>query len=583
MFLGWDLNNLQGNLPNIVCLSVFFLAFIIVNLVMIFLFIYKKIMQTIAKTLDLVDDIKKSPLKLNLRRISIIFEETGNFESEFMIWRTKFELIYEKELQKTLKAFGELIKDKKNTRPLLKNFKKFSYICEKVEFINKTIHELFIETRDAIEIEYIQRDSLAFQRELFTKLKEELIILQFSDIDLEKEMLNETLSKIEQLFQNFYICIDDGDYKKSWDCLYKIESALIFLIELLDVIPYILSTITTVIPEMMLELKNKHITFGNNYRKSNKNAENYAKLEASVDALRIKINKNIKRLLYKKAIKNLNKAFNYVEEFRISVEYEDDLKRFFEENAENIRENFELINKASRAIEKAFKNVNISSKTQSKEKLDFEETRAQFIKTKEKSDLIFSKLDVAKNDGRAVDFLEIKDSLLDVMQQALKDIEKLEKSAKDAEKQNTNIDSVYNQVIFMQSILSQCEVKINQYKSIMELNKFTEPINQLYKEIEYLTKENLLKIKTVEEKDRVNNYINLQLGKAWEIASSINDTIFLDFISQEIIIYLERFVGLDKKIDKVIKECEMLFHNRELEQLLGYSLNILGKIKVARR
>ncbi|WP_342275270.1 septation ring formation regulator EzrA [Spiroplasma endosymbiont of Cantharis lateralis] len=575
----WDIDQIFKNPIYISALCIFFACLIATIIILILLSIYKKILQIAAKTIDLIDDLKKSPLKYRLNRISIIFDETGSFEKELMIWRTKYEILFEKELQKIFVDFVSLLEDKKNTLPNLKNVKKFEAIYSRVTNINKNVHDIFIDIMNYLEIEFIQRDSITFQKELFRILKDEVIMTTFKDVAIDEEKLKNTIEQIDELFEDFYLKLDEGKYKESWDYLLKIDQALVFLIELLDSIPYVISTITTVIPELMISLKNKHITFGPVERKLPRNAIKYAELENQVDKLRIKINNELKKLQFKKANRTLKEVFNQIAVFKSSVENEDNLKSFFEVRTPEIRNKFDRIEQSSRYIERDFVKVEGISKQISKERNEFENAKSSFRKTKTRADLLFSQIDLGTNSGSEIILTDIKTQMLELMDQSLKDMTALERSAKIVESKSTNIDSLENQIIFVQSILNQLDVKINQYKSIKELEKFILPIQEIHAKLQKISTDKLKKISTLEDRSAVSNEVEMCNQETLFIARDLNDTIFLDYISQEIIIYLERYVGKIEGIEKIIFDCEGLFKSRQLDQLIGYSLKTLLKIK----
>ncbi|AUB31977.1 septation ring formation regulator EzrA [Spiroplasma floricola] len=575
----WNIDQIFKNPIYISAICIFFACLFAAIIILVLMSIYKRILQTAAKTIDLIDDLKKSPLKYRLMRISMIFDETGSFEKELMIWRTKYEILFEIEMQKVFRDFVALIEDKKNTRPSLNNLKKFQAVYQKTMTINKSVHEIFIETMNNLEIEFIQRDSLTFQKELFRILKDEVIMTTFKDIAIDQDKLKDTIDQIESLFEEFYFKLDEGRYKESWDYLLKIDQALIFLIELLDSIPYVISTITTVIPQMMTELKNKHITFGPVRKNLHLNAMKYGELENYIDNLRIKINNELQKLQFKKANRTLKEVFNQINSFKSAVENEDNLKSFFEVKTPSIRNKFDMIEHSSRLLERDFTRIEDITKQFSKERNDFEIAKAAFRKTKAKADLLFSQIDLGTNNGEEINLFEIKTEMLKLMEQSLKDMSALEKSAKIVESKSTNIDSLVNQVIFIQSILNQLDVKINQFKSIYELERFIDSIQELHLRLLKYSRENLQKITTQEEKERISNQIEICNQDTLILARDLNDTIFLDYISQEIIVYLERYVGKVEGIEQVIYNCEKLFKERELDQLIGYSLQILMKLK----
>ncbi|WP_338984796.1 septation ring formation regulator EzrA [Spiroplasma endosymbiont of Diplazon laetatorius] len=578
----WDIDQIFKNPVYIGALCTFFACLVIAMIILILMNIYRRILQTAAKTIDLMDDLKKSPLKYRLMRISMIFEETRSFEKELMIWRTKYEILFEVELQKVFMDFVGLIEDRKNTRPNLKNLKKFETVYERAMTINKNVHEIFIETMNNLEIEFIQRDSLTFQKELFRILKDEVIMTTFKDIAIDEIKLKSTIDQIEGLFEDFYLKLDEGRYKESWDYLLKIDQALIFLIELLDSIPYVISIITTVIPQMMIELKNKHVTFGPVRRNLPINAVKFRELEIAIDTLRIKINNELQKLQFKKANRTLKDVFNQINAFRSVVENEDNLKSFFEVRTPDIRNKFDMIEHSSRLVERDFTRVEDITKQFSKDRNDFETAKVSFRKTKSKADLLFSQIDLGTNNGSEINLSEIKVQMLELMEQALKDMAALERSAKVVESKSTNIDSLANQVVFIQSILNQLDVKINQFRSIKELERFIEPIQEMHIKLDKFSMDTLKKITTQEQREVISNRIEQCNQETLVIARDLNDTIFLDYISQEIIVYLERYVGKIEGIETVIYDCERLFKQRQLDQLIGFSLNQLLKIKESR-
>ncbi|AKX33821.1 hypothetical protein SLITO_v1c01550 [Spiroplasma litorale] len=579
MLYSWEINNIFNKNSNVIFFSLFIACIITLLIFLIIITIYKKIMQLIAKSIDLIDDIKKSPLKYRVERVAKIFEETGNFENEFMIWRTKYEILYEKEFLKIFVDFWNLLENKKTTSPNLKNIKLYNEIYNRLINVNKNVHLVYIEIMNALQMEFIQRDTLTFQKDLFKSLKDEVIMTTFKDIKINDGKLSNTIESIEELFEDFYYNLDIGKYKESWETLLKIDQALIFLIELLDSIPYIISTIQNVIPQHMIDLKNKYVTFGQNKGKLKANANKYSELEFEIDKSRVKINNELLKLQYKKAYKWLNQIFNKINEFKVIFEEEDNIKTFFETKIDNIREIFHAISNAVYAVDKKFQEYEPFSKTPSPDKMEFEIVKKNFHSTKSRADLIFSEVDIASSKGGSLNFVDLKNKLLDVMRDSVNDIEALEKSIKALGRKSVNTDSIVNQVIFIKSCLNQCNVKIRQYKSILELEKFVTPIQDYFTQISKYTKTYISKIKTNEEREYVKKEVDSILKDVTVLITDLNDSIFLDYISQEIIIYLERYVGIVPNIEKVIYDCENLFKSRNLEQLIGYSLKVMGTIK----
>ncbi|QEH62214.1 septation ring formation regulator [Spiroplasma chinense] len=582
MLMKWNINTMFSETVTLICFSVFFACLAIAFIILILLTIYRKITQTIASTIDLIDSIKKSPLRDMLKRVAIVYEESGALEKEYAIWRTKYEILYEIELQKVMVKLVTRIKKSSSTSPLISNLKAYKEIYETTSDINQRLHTIFMEIKTAFEIETVQRDFVTSQKEIFAKLRDEFTILTLNNFEIDENHLNKTLGMIENLFEEFYVLIQDGIYKESLDTLDKIQQALKFLIELLDAIPYIVSSISDVIPQKLVDLKNKYIIFSSNIKKINTYAQKFGVLESKIESIRFDLKNQIKKLQYKRAGKLLSKAFELIEDFRTEAEHNDTLKNFFEINGESIRANFASIKQSTRAIEIAFEKVNAFSKPSSREWYEFETVRAHAIRTQNRADAIFAELDLASQNNKDINLNEIKDKMIQVMNEGIQDVIALAKSAKAVENQSDNKDTMLNNVVFLQSVLNQCDVKINQYKSISELERFIPPINEMYSQLAKFSKENLAKVESNEQKELISKDLAILGERIWSLVSGLNDAIFLDYISQEIITYMERYVGKVPKIEEVIIRCEKLFEERHLEALLSFALENLTIIKKAR-
>ncbi|AOG60749.1 septation ring formation regulator [Spiroplasma helicoides] len=584
MIFAWNINTLFTNPISATFFAVFLVFFIISIILLIVLAINSKLLQTIAKSIDMIETLRKSPLKGVIKRIAAINEGNDTFKVEFSIWRTKYEIIYEKKLINYISILAGLLDDKKNLKPKFSNIKKFQHLYTDLEELHSVVHNLYTEIFNDIEIEYVQRDYITYEKELFSRLKDEVTMLTFNYNDLDQEKLKELIDRIEGFFEEFYLLLDDGKFKKSWEHLTNIHGSLKFLIELLDAIPEVYSMNTVTIPEKLLELKNKYVTFGTSSKsRITRDAQKYKALELEIDNLRIKIKNEIINLQYKKANKTIEKLFEKIEDFKIEVEHSDLLKIYFENNIEDIRKSFDMVQKGSLEMEKAFNHYESPTKLLSKDRIGFEEARLGFIRTKEQFDLLVANIDINDSNGKDFDLLKIKDDLLKIMNNVLNDISKLEKSAKVINSKSVNLENFSNKVLQLQSFLSQAEIKIDQYKSIVELkDRFLGTIIEEQKSLDEFAR-SISMIKTIEQKEKAKQQLDQLTYQVFNVINELNDAIFLDYISQEIIVYLERYIEKYPQIQDVILQCEHLFQQRQLEQVVNVAIRALTNIKVARK
>ncbi|ARU91184.1 hypothetical protein SCLARK_00472 [Spiroplasma clarkii] len=87
-----------------------------------------------------------------------------------------------------------------------------------------------------------------------------------------------------------------------------------------------------------------------------------------------------------------------------------------------------------------------------------------------------------------------------------------------------------------------------------------------------LAMQETLKAEDVKDKIKALN------SEVENLITDINDAIFLDYISQELIVYLERYSAQSIEIQNAVANLENLYHNRELNQLIGFWIDVMSKI-----
>ncbi|WP_339022989.1 septation ring formation regulator EzrA [Spiroplasma endosymbiont of Crioceris asparagi] len=558
------------------------LTIIVVFLVfgyLLFLFGYKYIIQTYAKTLDLINIIKKNQVKYKLKRIAEINKNTNTLFGELQIWRTNYEHYVELRLKEVYYSFYKFVTSKNWLIPTPKNIRKIKKINNEIKEIYEKLFHMLNEINNVLEVEDIQRDSITSYKEMFEKIKTETNMFIMAHNYVDEAKLFNTLSNIEQLFESFYNELALGKYENSVAILGSIKQALIFMIEMLDSIPRIVSTLKNTVPPRMEKLKKQYMSANSLKRNLSKNAKTFLQLEEKVNMLTNQINENLKNAQFKKAQKNLKIILKSIQSFNDEIVGEDKLKDYVIYNIDGIRKLIDSLFTSSLMIERAFRNVESLSKYPTKEKIEFDRAKAEFTKAKTKLDIIFSNWDVNRKNGLEIDIKDFKKRLLLNLEVIINEMDNFEKSAKKVKNSLTNKEKVNNAIVFIKAIILQSQSLIKQNKTISQLSAFEPKINEFIEELEKYIKDNQDKFENQQYRKDIEKDIEELHNRGWELFASIKDAIFYDFIAQEILVYLEKIAIQNPTVEKDLITLENMYRKKEMDLLMGNLLTILKQLR----
>ncbi|WP_004027733.1 hypothetical protein [Spiroplasma melliferum] len=106
--MGNIINNIINNPIKLTLLILFFACLLLLIVTLVF-WGQKRYLKTIEiKVLQKFDILKRLPLKHKIFRISEIARYNNRYAKDLIIWRTKYEIIYEKKLISCLEVFRKL-------------------------------------------------------------------------------------------------------------------------------------------------------------------------------------------------------------------------------------------------------------------------------------------------------------------------------------------------------------------------------------------------------------------------------------------------------------------------------------------
>ncbi|WP_338969593.1 hypothetical protein [Spiroplasma endosymbiont of Labia minor] len=576
MFLTWHFEDVSKSPLTLLMLSIFCTAFLCGVVCLIILLIYRLIIKNITISLDILEALQKNPLRSLLLKLAILAQQKSVIEEKIRIWRTKYELLYEKEFLKSALDLTDFLTDRKFRQPTIKNLIKSKEVYLKLMNISQKVYEIQQEIKNEIEIELIMRDTVIDFSRIFIDIRKEVDLLDINAFNLDKTKLQETLDKMDALFENFYDNLESGDYKTAWSNISELSTAIAFLIQLLDNVPYIINEIQNFIPDKLNKFKNRFV-ITNKTDKAASNLVKFSALEKKIDEYRTKADSLLRKLQFKKSYRLVREIYQLINIFQQDLENVDKLQKFFNNNEVLIKgyidENVRTINN----FERRFKIITPLNKQQPKEYYVFQDFKQKFEKSKLEIESIYAEIDTSTIEHK-IDYLKLKDRMISALNDLVSSVEGFEITENFIETQKKSGEDLSGDIIFVKSIIMQAQVKVNQYLSVKELNEYEISIQVILKKLDqYSTK--YLEQLADSEYNLVKEEIKNLTQDAWNISNSITDKIFADYMAQEIMNYMERYTKKIPEVEAWVQQMEESFRDRNLDFVINFGIAKLRELK----
>lgn len=558
----------------IVAIVIFLLSLISFALLIFFATINSKITASIQKSFDAIDTISI----LSIRRYFLNVERIGNLGDnnleKITFWRKKIEKLYKIDLVRACLNFDNALLDKKTLRPTATNLKLYKRLNRVFQKIEDNAFETFKEIFNFLREEHLFRTRITFLKQNFDKLKDDCNALKISNPTINSGDLNGVLRVFQQNFSDYFDHIYSADYLSAIKEDLEINNRILYLLNLLDKTPDLFAKIKSVIPEKIRSIQSK-FSFSTNptiMAKIKQLGQYVATQSATIEA-------NLKRLKYILASGQVEDLLNNIKIFTDSIEFSDQLTALLTDNLDFLEEQIDYLDRIQIITEKQYATVFLPSKIISEEVREMEIFKQEWKRTENFAYKIineFSQETVHTQEK----LLWFKSQFMKIIDRLIEATETLNKQNKLLSKKTTSVEKVTDKLVYSQSLITQCEIKIKKHQNqVPELKNFYPNV----KELNNMAKALLEQKFQDDGQDTTNiNQMNDKIAqlndKIEELIININDALFLDYISQELIIYLERFVVKVPDVEKVIINLESLYHNRELNQLVGYWISVMTSI-----
>lgn len=480
--------------------------------------------------------------------------KTDNLRKRLDSWNKTFNKIKEEDLNHITDMISDAdyLIDKRDYKGAIK---KISNIELELSLLRKRSDRLLNEIKIITESEERNRAIITKYkvnyRELQTKF--ERTIKEYGEI---AEPLKKKFDSIDIEFQNFESAMDNNDYVTVEELVIIIENSINEIKKLLEDIPSIIINATVVIPGRLEEARlqyNRMIRDGYPL--------DYLNVEYNLKEINNKISRimgDLKELKLGDSSVELKTIIDYLDSLLSDFDREKDCKDRFKEDSKKFRYKLEKVNKVVCDIYIQIDDIKVTYDLSNEEINKFsllnknlEEINEDFKTLLEHSkgkNFAYSKL-IEELDGLGIKLSRLQDDL-DYQLRSITSMKDDEYRAKE------QLDSIKN-------LLKQAKNKIKDYKLpvipssyFVELKEAQDAIREISKELE--KKPIVIKILNI----RVDNARDL----VFKIYNKTNDMIKLAMLSENTIIYGNRYRSDNPEINNILEKATALFYKGQYDK-----------------
>ncbi|WP_374696321.1 septation ring formation regulator EzrA [Spiroplasma endosymbiont of Polydrusus formosus] len=570
--MGIIINNIINNNPIKLILFILFFIFILLLIITLVLWGQKRHLKTIEiKVLQKFDILKRLPLKHKLFRISEIARYNNCYANNLIIWRTKYEIIYEKKLISCLEVFIKLYQTNKATTKKLPKVtaQKFILLLRELTLLEAEARCLLDEINSQLQIELLQRDYILAHKKMFNSLLEYAVKLQMN-VSLDTKKINDFERNIERMFDEFENHLTAGDFAKTEQILSNIIISLTIFVEILDNIPQIKTLLTKVVSNKLSLLKDKYVLF--NKDESNRDLLKYDfdELSQNIDVTKILISKYIDNLQYKKATKKTIEIINKISYFDQVIEQQKAIISCFKKYHQVVMDYINKIERSFNAISRQIESLRSSSTLMAQEESIYREAT---VKTKNLThDTNRLVLEINRNKH---DYVTFNQELVRLLENAVVTQEALENVVKIIEKRNFAETEIRRTIHLLEVILLQAEVRLNQLQYKKLLAKYEKLISDYRQSLEKI-KRISFDVNNHSEANEVIGKLNRLKTEILKLFEKIKNNILLDLLSQETLVYAQKFILINEDVDDHLRNAQIAYHYGDYDGSLFLSLKIIN-------
>ncbi|AGM25339.1 septation ring formation regulator EzrA [Spiroplasma chrysopicola] len=571
-------NNFWNN-PIKLTLFILFIVLIIILTGLLVLWGKKITLKKLEiKILQKIDILKRLPLKYKIFRVSEIARNNNAYAKDLVIWRTKYEIIYEKKLVSCLEVLKKLYLPTKingQTKQSHPNYKTLQPLYKELALLEDEGRKLLGEIDKQLQIELLQRDYILAHKIMFTALQEDAAKLQMN-VSLDENKFNDFQRNIESMFNEFEEFLSAGDFSRTDQILSNITTSLTIFVEILDNIPQIKILLTKVVPNKLSLLKDKYVLFNKDENSKDILKYSFDELTTNIDEIKILISKHIDNLQYKKATKKTIEIINSINDFDNTIEHQKAIISCFKKYYKIVMDYINKIERSFNIVSRQIESLRSSSILTPKEDGIYREAMA---KTKQLThDTNYLVLEINKN-GK--DYVKFNNELVKLLENGITTHEAIAGVVKIIEKRNFAETEIRKTIHLLEVVLLQAEVRLNQLEYKKLLGKYEKVINDYRKSLDKI-KSISFDVTKKEEVQEVTAKLDRLKTDVLKLFEKIKNNILLDILAQEALIYAQKYSLTNDAIENQLKNAEISYRSGDYDSSLFVSLKVLTEAKIGK-
>ncbi|WP_368487203.1 septation ring formation regulator EzrA [Spiroplasma sp. DGKH1] len=521
------------------------------------------------KILTKFDVLKRLPLKHKIFRVSEIAQHSNKFAKDLVVWRTKYEIIYEKKLISCFEVFRKLYA-LKNRKQL--SSAKMKPLYNELVILEQEARKLLTEINEQLQIELLQRDYILSHKVMFNALIAEVEKLKMN-VALDEKKINDFEKSIALMFDEFEEYLTSGDFEKTSQILSNITTSLTIFVEILDNIPQIITLLTKVVPNRLSVLKDKYLFFNKDENNRDLLKFTFDELAANVDNDKSLVFRYIDNLQYKKATKKTIEIINMISEFDTTIEQQKKIISCFKKYYKIVMDYINKIERSFTIISKQIEALRSSSVLTEQEESVHRDAMGKVKQLSHDTNKLL--LEINKNSR---DYVFFNNELIRLLENAVETQNALEEVVKIIEKRNFVETEIRRTIHLLEVVLLQAEVRLNQLQYKNLLNKYQKIISEYRASLERIKKIPFDINKEFEVKD-VSVKLNKLKKDVLKLFEKIKNDILLDLLAQEALVYSQKLILTNQSAEKQIKNAQLAYKNHDYESTLYLTIKLLFDVK----
>ncbi len=463
----------------------------------------------------------------------------------------------------------------------LKNILVFRRLSNKINKIQVKIQKLNDMIQDFIELRHINADYKIFQARTLNSLKEKYEIISLdpklnSNYSKKIHNLNDEVKDIDRNIELTDKEIECANFSVASHLIKDTQQRLYSLLSMINVFPTIIHIYNCTFPQLLTEMQNKTDQFIQNNMQNN--------FEEKINNRKSLIFKNLDKT-YKmilnweveEAIKLTNTTFNNLNKLNkeISGIYERQMK--YSEYYKNITQTIDVMLGDIQKVLIKFNSDLVLKSANDSEKIIYYKASRNYTEF-QKNYNIFIKNTNYKYSKMKYDLSIMARELCIIIKKFINLLSHVIQVSKIYLKYNKFASGINN-------LIFNCEARVNKlmyyskkYQNHISYSSYITKFQTFFNTIEKTKKINISKLKKSEVETTFTKLTNMK--KEIDIFNSkIQDLVFLDALSEKLIIYNQRYLLKYPQIKNQLSDTKLAYKNNEINTSIKLSISLLENIK----